>query len=54
MDLEDVKDINTKYGPGKVGKDSDGNTVIYRPGSSEGSPTLEIQLPGRWKIKIRY
>jgi len=54
LDLKDVKDINTKYGPGKQGKDSDGNTVVYRPGSNTGGSTVEIQLPGGKFIKIRY
>lgn len=54
MDLKDVKDIETKYGPEKVGTDSDGNKVIQSPGSETGEPTLEIQLPGSNKIKIRY
>ena len=54
LNLKDVKDINTKYGKGKMGKDSDGNNVIYRPDSETGGPTIEIQLPGGNKIKIRY
>jgi len=54
LDLKDVKDINTKYGPGRTGKDSDGNQVVYRPGSETGGPTVEIQLPGGKFIKIRY
>jgi len=54
LDLKDVKEIDTKYGNGKQGTDSDGNSVIYRPGSRTGGSTIEIQLPGHNKIKIRY
>lgn len=54
IDLSDVKDIDTKYGKGKQGRDSDGNSVIYSPGSKTGGSTIEIQLPGHNKIKIRY
>jgi len=54
LDLKDVKEIDTKYGNGKQGTDSDGNSVIYRLGSRTGGSTIEIQLPGHNKIKIRY
>ena len=49
-----IKEINTKFGPGKTGTLSDGRTITARPGSSEGRPTLEIRnLNGRG-IEIRY
>ena len=50
----DVKEIQTKYGSGKVGKLSDGTTVVARPGSSTGGATLEIRVSNRKVYKIRY
>ena len=50
----DVKEIQTKYGPGKVGKLSDGTTVVARPGSTTGGATLEIRVSNRKVYKIRY
>jgi RHS repeat-associated protein len=50
----DVKDIQTKYGPGKVGKLSDGTTVVARPGSKTSGPTLEITVSNSKAYKIRY
>ena len=49
-----VKDIQTKYGPGKVGSISDGTTVVARPGSTTGGPTLEIKISKNKVYKIRY
>ena len=49
-----VKEIQTKYGPGKVGKLSDGTTVVARPGSTTGGATLEIRVSNRKVYKIRY
>jgi hypothetical protein len=50
-----VKDIQTKFGSGKVGTLSDGSTVIARPGSSSGGgSTLEIQISNSKLCKIRY
>jgi hypothetical protein len=50
-----VKDINTNYGPGRTGTLSDGRTVIVRPGSTDGRPTLEIRNPANHRgIEIRY
>ena len=54
LGLEDVKEINTKYGSGKVGKLSDGTTVVARPGSVTGGPTLEIRISRNKIFKIRY
>ncbi len=54
MDLSDVKEISTKYGNGKVGKLSDGTTVVARPGSETGGATLEIRVSRNKVIKIRY
>ena len=50
----DEKEIQTKYGPGKVGKLSDGTTVVARPGSTTGGATLEIRVANRKVYKIRY
>ena len=50
----DVKEIQTKYGSGKVGKLSDGTTVVARAGSTTGGATLEIRVPNRKVYKIRY
>ena len=50
----DVKEIQTLYGPGKVGKLSDGTTVVARPGSATGGATLEIRVSNRKVYKIRY
>ena len=50
----DVKEIQTQYGPGKVGKLSDGTTVVARPGSTTGGATLEIRVSNRKVYKIRY
>jgi hypothetical protein len=50
-----IKDIQTKYGPGKVGTLSDGSRVIARQGSaSGGGATLEVQISNRKVYKIRY
>ena len=60
LNLNDVKEIDTQYGKGKVGKLDDGRTVSIRPGSKgegaqDGPPTLEIKKPGvRDVTKIRY
>jgi filamentous hemagglutinin len=50
LNPSDVKD----YGDGKrVGKLADGRTVVVRPSSSSGAPTLEIQ-DGKKYTKFRY
>ena len=54
MKLKDVREIDTTYGKGKMGYDSDGNKVIYRPGSKSGGSTVEIKLPKGHSVKIRY
>ena len=48
------KEIQTKDEPGKVGKLSDGTTVVARPGSTTGGATLEIRVSNRKVYKIRY
>ncbi len=50
----DSKEINTAAGPGRAGTLDDGSDVNVRLCSSYKTPTLEIQLPNRRKIKIRY
>lgn len=50
----DVKEIQTQYGPGKVGKLSDGTTIVARPGSATGGATLEIRVSNSKVYKIRY
>ena len=50
----DVQEIQTKYGSGKVGKLSDGTTVVARLGSTTGGATLEIRVSNRKVYKIRY
>jgi len=48
------KKIETQYGDGMYGKLSDGTTISVRPGSKTGGSTLEIKIPGKKLIKIRY
>lgn len=50
----DVRVIQTQYGSGKVGKLSDGTTVVARPGSATGGATLEIRVSNSKVYKIRY
>lgn len=54
LDLLNIKEINTKYGNGLVGQLDDGTTVVARPGSETGGPTLEIRASRKKVIKIRY
>lgn len=49
-----VKDIETKYGPGRTGQLKNGDRVTVRPGSSEGPPTLGIRRPNGRGVEIRY
>ena len=53
---DNVRDINTQYGPGKSGTLPDGSSINVRPGSSfdPNSPTIEIIRPNGIRIKIRY
>ncbi|WP_185968428.1 hypothetical protein [Paracoccus sp. M683] len=52
---QNVKPINTQYGPGRTGTLSDGTKVTVRPGSSDGRPTLEMRNPGNGRgTEIRY
>ncbi len=50
----DVKEIQTQYGMGRVGKLGNGTTVIARPGSTTGGATLEIRVSNSKVYKIRY
>lgn len=54
MKLNDVQEINTKYGKGRKGINEKGETIIVRPGSSDGVPTIERQVNGTKKTEIRY
>lgn len=54
LNLSNVKDIQTQYGPGKVGTLSDGTKVVARPGSKTDGPTLEIQISNTKVYKVRY
>ena len=54
LKLNNVKNITTKYGTGKVGILSDGTKVIARPGSTTGGATLEIRISNKKVYKIRY
>lgn len=49
-----VKDIQTKYGEGKVGTLSDGTKVVARQGSITGGATLEIKVSNSKVYKNRY
>lgn len=50
----DIKEIQTQYGLGRVGRLSDGTTVVARPGSVTGGATLEIRISNSKVFKIRY
>ena len=54
LNPETVKDIQTQYGTGKVGKLMDGTTVVARPGSNTGGATLEIMISNSKVYKVRY
>jgi hypothetical protein len=55
LEPNDVRDINTQYGPGRTGQLEDGSRVTVRPGSSDGRPTLEIRNPKNGRgTEIRY
>ena len=51
LNLENVKEISTMAGPGKVGNLPDGTKVVVRPTSKEGIPTLEFQFKAPYKIR---
>ena len=54
LNLTNIKDIQTQYGPGKVGKLDNGAAVVARPGSKTGGATLEIRISNNKVYKIRY
>lgn len=53
MNLDNVTVFETKYGKAYRGTNKNGETIILRQGSSEGTPTIELQK-GKNRIKIRY
>lgn len=46
-------DVRDRPGGGRIGQLPEGKTVIVRPDSSDGRPTLEIQS-GKKYDKVRY
>ncbi|QSX07313.1 hypothetical protein JYG23_04500 [Sedimentibacter sp. zth1] len=54
LNPSDVTNIQTQYGPGKVGILSNGTKVVARPGSATGGATLEIKISNKKIYKIRY
>lgn len=54
LDFATVKEIQTQYGVGRVGKLKDGTTVVARPGSNTGGATLEIRVSNTKVYKVRY
>lgn len=47
LNPSNVKDIQTQYGPGKVGTLSDGTSVVARLGSKTGGAILEIKVSNK-------
>lgn len=54
MQLEDVRSFETQYGKGLRGKGDNNIEYKFRPGSSNGEPTIEMIKNNRTKIKLRY
>lgn len=54
MQPQNVKNIQTQYGPGKSGTLSDGLPISVRPGSGTGGSTIDIKFSGSNKWKIIY
>jgi RHS repeat-associated protein len=53
FDNQNPKNVRGLPGGGRVGTLDDGRTIVVRPDSTTGKPTLEIQ-DGRKRTKIRY
>lgn len=51
MNLSNVKEFGTQYGTAKRGINENGETIILRPDSSDGAPTIEKQVKGRKKSR---
>lgn len=49
-----TKSISTSAGSGKLGFLEDGTKIHVRPGSKTSVPTIDIDIPGKKPIKIRY
>ncbi|MCU7866741.1 MAG: RHS repeat-associated core domain-containing protein, partial [Candidatus Thiodiazotropha sp. (ex Lucinoma borealis)] len=54
LNPDNVRPINTKYGPSRTGTLPDGRSVVVRPGSSDGRPTLEVRKPNGRGHEVRY
>ena len=54
LNPNNIKEIQTQYGTGKVGTLSDDTKVVARPGSKTGGVTLEIKESNSKVYKIRY
>jgi RHS repeat-associated protein len=54
FNAQNPTDIKEYPGGTRAGTLPDGRTIIARPNSSDGRPTVEIQKNGKKKIEIRY
>ena len=54
MHLDKVESFETGFGKGFRGFDKNKIEYKYRPGSSNGEPTIEMIKNNRTKIKLRY
>ena len=54
LNPNNTQPITTPWGPGESGELPGGGTASWRPGSTGGDPTLQINQPGQTPVKIRY
>lgn len=56
LDPQNVRPIDTQYGPGRVGDLGDGTKAVVRPGYSgnPAEPSLDIQRPDGRNTEIRF